>query len=378
MEALGTLAGGIAHDINNLLQVVLGHADLLLQRGGQDQKSVGALRAIRGSARNGAELVKRILTFSRQAEPERKLVDLSNEVRRVQGLLERTLPRMIRVELDLEEDLPLTNADPSQVEQILLNLAVNARDAMPDGGELLFGTRSVCIPEEYGSTCPEVEPGTYVVLMVSDNGSGIEKSILDRIFEPFFTTKQPGEGTGLGLSMVFGIVKSHGGHISCDSEPGVGTTLRIYFPVAEQEGPEAVTDTIQMPAGGSETLLLVDDDEAVRTLGAEMLELAGYCVLRAANGREALQIFAREKDEISLVILDLVMPEMGGRKCLEEILKIDPAAKVLIASGYSANGQTKNVLEQGATGFVSKPFDFKQILLAVRKSLDLSARKSRS
>jgi PAS domain S-box-containing protein len=373
MEAIGTLAGGIAHDVNNLLQVILGHADMLLQGTGMDQKSAESLAAIRQSARNGAELVKRILTFSRQAEPVTRPVNLSDEVRRVQELLQRTIPRMISVEMDLEENLRMTCADASQLEQIILNLAVNAKDAMPDGGRLLFETRNVTIREDYCRTHPEVKAGKYVLLTVSDSGHGVEKGIVDRIFEPFFTTKQPGEGTGLGLSMVFGIVKSHGGHITCYSEPGVGTTFRIYFPVAEQDMPAAVADTMQMPAGGTETLLLVDDEEAVRNLGAEMLELAGYTVLAAANGREALEIYGREKHLISLVILDLVMPGMGGRKCLEAILKINPEARVLVASGYSANGPGKDALESGATGFISKPFDLKEILLAVRKSLDLSA-----
>ncbi len=369
MEAIGTLAGGIAHDVNNFLQVILGHADMVLLRADLDRKSIESLEAIRRSALHGADLVKRILTFSRQGEPLVRAVNLSDEVLRLQGLLRRTIPRMISFEMNLQENPRVTNADPSQIEQILLNLAVNAKDAMPDGGRLIFETRNVTIGRAYCATHPEVKPGKYVLLSVSDTGHGIQKETLDRIFEPFFTTKQPGEGTGLGLSTVFGIVKSHGGHIRCYSEPGVGTTFRIYFPVADRETVISLADTIDMPAGGTETLLLVDDEDEVRKLGAEMLELAGYTILTAANGRDALEVYARERESISLVILDLVMPEMGGRKCLGEILKMDPLARVLIASGYSANGPAKDALESGAAGFISKPFDLKRLLVAVRKAL---------
>ena len=251
-----------------------------------------------------------------------------------------------------------------------MNLAVNAADAMPEGGTLVFETSNGTIREDYCQTHADLDPGEYVLLSVSDTGQGIDKKSLDHIFEPFFTTKQPGRGTGLGLSMVFGIVKRHKGHISCYSEEGVGTTFRIYFPVAKMDSSEVMTDTMEMPAGGDETLLLVDDEAPVRTLGSEMLELAGYTVLTAANGREALDAYGRHKNEISSVILDLVMPEMSGKKCLEELLTIDPNVRILIASGYSANGSTKDALESGATGFISKPFDLKQILSAVRRSLD--------
>lgn len=371
MEAIGTLAGGIAHDINNLLQVVLGQADMLRLRTGMDQESIQSIMAIRRSALNGAELVKRVLTFSRQAETEMKPLNLTDEVRRVQKLLLRTIPRMIRIEMALADNLWLIEADPSQLEQILLNLAVNAKDAMPEGGTLIFETRNTALRKEYCETHPEVQQGKYVMLTVSDTGQGIEKHVIERVFEPFFSTKAPGEGTGLGLSTVFGIVKNHGGHINCYSESGVGTTFKIYFPVASVDLPAAVADTVEMPAGGTETLLLVDDEEAVLNLGTEMLELAGYTVLTASNGREALRIFSRDNHLISLVILDLVMPEMSGRKCLDEILRINPAMRVLIASGYSANGPARDALQSGATGFISKPFDLKQLLQAVRAALDV-------
>ena len=230
MEAIGTLAGGVAHEINNLLQVVLGHADMLLLREGIDEKSGQSWKLSAELPAMAADLVNRILTFSRKAEPEMRPLNLSDEVRRVEELLRRTIPRMISLEMSLEDNLRMINADPSQIEQILLNLAVNARDAMPEGGRLVFETRNVTIREEYCRIHPEVEPGKYVLLTVSDTGQGMAKEILDRIFEPFFTTKQPGKGTGLGLSMVFGVVKSHGGHITCYSEAGVGSTFKTLLP----------------------------------------------------------------------------------------------------------------------------------------------------
>ncbi len=375
MEALGTLAGGIAHDVNNLLQVMLGQTDMLLHVGGMDEKSVKSLQAVRRAAQNGARLVKRILTFSRKAESLMRPLNLSHEVHRAEEMLRVTIPKMINIEMVLAEDLKLISGDPSQLEQVLVNLAINAADAMPDGGRLIFETRNETLLEEYCRLHPEVKPGKYVLLTVTDTGHGMEGPVRDRVFEPFFSTKQAGEGTGLGLSIVFGIVKSHGGHINCYSEEGTGTTFKIYFPVAEMDLPTAVADTTEMPAGGTETLLLVDDEEAVRTLGSEMLELAGYTVLTAANGREALEVYKHHKDSISLVILDLVMPEMSGKQCLERLLTMDPSAKILIASGYSANGPTRDVLKRGATGFISKPFDLKQILLAVRTSLDSARQK---
>jgi two-component system, cell cycle sensor histidine kinase and response regulator CckA len=370
MEAIGTLAGGIAHDLNNLLQVVLGHADMLLLREVMDEKSGRSVKAIRRAARNGADLVGRILAFSRKSDPDMKAVDLNEEVRRFDELLRRTIPKMISLEMSLAKNPLMIRGDSSQIEQILLNLAANARDAMPEGGRLVFETGYATIRDEYFQIHPGVKPGKYVLLTVSDTGHGMARNILDRMFEPFFTTKQPGQGTGLGLSMVFGIVKSHGGHITCYSEPGTGSTFKIYFPVVEEDFQPDLATTTEMPAYGTETLLLVDDEDAVRALGAEMLELAGYTVITAARGREALEIYHDRGDSIALVVLDLVMPEMSGRQCLEELLKMNPRAKVLIASGYAANGPAREARESGAAGFVGKPYDLKQILIAIRKSLD--------
>ncbi len=258
----------------------------------------------------------------------------------------------------------------TQIDQILMNLAVNARDAMPDGGRLIFETGNVTLDEEYTRTHLEARPGAYVRLAVTDTGSGMGKETQEHIFEPFYTTKGIGVGTGLGLAMVHGIVKQHGGHVTCYSEPGEGTSFKIYFPALTETEEKEETIVREMPRGGTETVLLVDDEESIRDLGSRILAKAGYKVVTAANGKEAIEAFQVRADEISLVVLDLMMPEMGGKQCLEEILSIDPTAKVIIASGFSADGPTKDALEDGAKAFANKPYDIRQLLEVVRAVLD--------
>ena len=334
MEAIGTLAGGIAHDFNNLLQVTLGYSELLLGR--RSRKTTPNMQIslkIFQAAKSGAELVQRLLTFSRKVEPKPIPLNLNRRILQVEKLLRRTIPKMIDIQMDLSDDLAEIHADPTQMEQVLMNLAVNARDAMPDGGKLTVGTKNVTLDEEYCRIHAEAKPGEYVLLTVSDTGHGMDKATIDHIFEPFYTTKELGRGTGLGLAMVYGIVKQHGGYITCYSEVGHGTTFNVYLPAIESQVEPDVDKTGVMPAFGTETILLVDDEEFVRDLGARILSKAGYNVLTATNGKEALDLFEKERTQISLVILDLIMPEMGGKECLKELRKIDPQLKVLIASG---------------------------------------------
>jgi two-component system, cell cycle sensor histidine kinase and response regulator CckA len=370
MEAVGTLAGGVAHDFNNLLQVVGGYTDLILLGKSAEDPDYTKFLGIKKSVENGADLVKRILTFSRKVETTPRPVDLNHALKQALELLLRTIPKMIEVHLSLTDELKSIRADPGQLEQIILNLALNAKDAMPEGGELFFETQNVLLDETFCRTHFDSRPGDYVLLTVSDTGYGMGKDVTDRIFEPFFTTKKPGEGTGLGLSMVFGIVKTHGGQITCYSEPGVGTTFKLYFPALKTETLSDAKGTMEFPAGGQEGILLVDDEEVIRDLGREMLNLVGYRVITAGTGQEALRIYRERGNEVSIVILDLVMPEMGGLKCLVELLKIDPAARVLIASGYSAEGLAREALKSGARGFVGKPYNIKQLLKSVRDVLD--------
>ncbi|HTY25328.1 MAG TPA: ATP-binding protein, partial [Desulfomonilaceae bacterium] len=270
-------------------------------------------------------------------------------------------------------NLAVVNADPDQIGQVLMNLTVNAQQAMPDGGNLTIATANICLNEEYCRSYPEMHPGNYVLLTVSDTGCGMDKETLEHIFEPFFTTKGVGKGTGLGLAMVYGIVRQHGGHVTCHSKPNEGATFKIYLPAIEEDRTERKAEGEQtLPRGGTETILLVDDEDFVRDLGAKFLTRAGYTVLKAASGPEAVELYLREGNRISLIILDIIMPEMGGDKCLEEILAINPDAKIVISSGAAVEGKTKETLESGARGFVSKPFQLRDMLKTVREVLDES------
>lgn len=372
MEAIGMLAGGIAHDFNNVLTIILGFSDLLLAEKTSDHPEYEDLRKISHAARNGRDLVQRILTLSRKAEGKPRPVDLNREIRNAEKLLRRTIPRIIDIQLILANDLQTVNADPGQMEQVLLNLALNSKDAMPDGGKLVIETENITLGQEYCSTHLGVEPGDYVLLTISDTGEGMDKETLEHVFEPFFTTKKPGAGTGLGLSMVYGIVKQHNGHITCYSEPGHGTTSKIYLPIFTIEGQIDEPQIIEVPSGGQETILLVDDEEHIRELGKKSLARAGYTILTARNGEEALDLYRTKAREIDLVILDLIMPVMEGHRCFEELRKINPCVKVIIASGYSAHGSAKRTVEAGAKGFVRKPYNLSELLGSVRRVLDES------
>ena len=371
MEAVGTLAGGIAHDFNNLLQAVQGYSELLLLEKPEGEQGYRELQEIRRAAKRGGELTRQLLTFSRKVESKLQPVELNRIVEGVRLLLERTIPKMIKIELHLTGNLYNVNADASQVEQVLMNLAVNARDAMPDGGTLSIETSNVILGEEAPRSQPELTPGNYVLLAVTDTGQGMDKATLENIFDPFFTTKEVGKGTGLGLAMVYGIVKNHHGHITCVSKPGKGSAFEIYLPAIEQieKAPATLTGT-QPVRGGNETVLLVDDEDSLRDLGEQILQVYGYTVISAPDGESALEIYRDGKDGIDLVILDLIMPGMGGGQCLQEILGINSQAKVVIASGYPVNGETEKATESRAKAFIQKPYDVKQMLEVVRGVLD--------
>jgi PAS domain S-box-containing protein len=371
LEAVGTLAGGIAHDFNNILQVTLGYSDLMLREEDLSQRSKDDIQKIHEAARKGAELVKGLLTFSRKTEFSPRPINLNQRINDCRKMIERTLPKMIEIQLSLADDLLTVNADPNRIDQILMNLAVNARDAMPEGGKLIFTTENVCWTEESASRPPELIPGDYVVLHVTDNGIGMSAQTVDRIFEPFFTTKGVGEGTGLGLATVYGIVQQHGGHIQCRSDLGHGTTFTLYFPSIKREREEyCETSGSQIPVGGSETILLVDDEELIRELGAKILKRAGYKVMTASDGMQALETYSHSKESIALVLLDLMMPRMGGKQCLDILLRFDSNIKVVIASGFSSGSEIKDSLERGAKAFVRKPYDGYEILQIIRKVLD--------
>ncbi|MFH1035199.1 MAG: PAS domain S-box protein [Pseudomonadota bacterium] len=373
MEAVGTLAGGIAHDFNNLLGVILGYADRAHDHDLRGEKVSRDIAQIANAANRASRLVLQLLTFSRRGQTKMRPANLNDELKRFAEMLERTIPKMVAISLDPAENLALISCDPNQIELALLNLANNSVDAMPDGGQLTFRTRNVNLDEAYCRQHPEAHPGSYVLLEVSDNGQGMTPETQQHIFDPFFTTKEVGKGTGLGLSTVYGIVADHGGFIACDSEPGAGTIMKAYWPALRGETDSPGVQPEFSPRGrmrGKERILLVDDEAALREMGAEALEEMGYEVFRAENGEQALDIYRGMAPRLDLVILDLGMPGMGGRKCLKEILAFDPQAKVLIASGYGIAGVRDEAFNEGARGYLPKPFRVMELLTTVRSVLD--------
>ncbi|NCC23655.1 MAG: PAS domain-containing sensor histidine kinase [Deltaproteobacteria bacterium] len=374
MESVGILAGGVAHDFNNILQAMSGNVQFLLQGRTDDDPDTPRLRAVEKSVDRAAQLVRQLMLFSRKADIEKTRVDVNREVKGVMRMIERTIPRMITVECRLEPSVWPILADPVQVEQVLLNLAGNAADAMPDGGKLVIDTENVTADREFADRHLESRAGRYVLLSVSDTGCGMCRETIGHIFDPFFTTKEVGKGTGLGLASVYGIVKTHDGHIFCYSEEGKGTTFRIYWPTLEKDearetavfsgGSEIVS------AQGAETILLVDDDEAIRELTSEALESLGYSILTAASGEEALAVMAERAAAVDLVVLDLGMPGMGGMQCLREVKRMAPEAKVLIASGYTLSGRDSEAVQAGAAGFIGKPYHLALLSAKIRSIID--------
>ena len=372
MEAIGTLASGIAHDFNNILQAISGYIQIVLQKGELDITNQKHLSEVDFAIERASDLVHRLLTFSRKVKPELKLVDLNKEVVHAVKMLERAIPKMISIEMHLSGDLRLVNGDENQLEQVLMNLGANARDAMPEGGRLVIETANVTLDEEFCKANLEVEPGAYALLKVSDTGHGMEPETSSHIFEPFFTTKGVGKGTGLGLSTVYGIVKGHGGHITCLSQPWQGTTFNIYLPASRDKEDQLVAESKpqERVSGGHETILLVDDEKAILEVARDTLQEHGYKTILAESGEQVLDIYQSEGRGIDLIILDLGMPGMGGQVCLKELLKINPLAKVIIASGYSADAQVKEGLDSGARDFIGKPYRLMDLLGKVRQVLD--------
>jgi two-component system, cell cycle sensor histidine kinase and response regulator CckA len=294
---------------------------------------------------------------------------LNQHVEHAVKLLSRTIPKMIEISTQLAPDMKPIFGDPGQIEQIILNLAINARDAMPEGGKLTISTAFIAVNDAFTGR-PALDPGEYVLLRVADTGQGMEKQVLDHVFEPFYTTKRPGEGTGLGLAMVYGIVKAHNGVIKCYSEPGKGTSFEIYFPIMDHRRNPEVEDRQTVPSSGTETVLLVEDEEQIRTLAHRILSRAGFSVLTANNGMEALDLYKKNMDKISVVVLDWVMPGMGGKQCLEGLLKLNPKIMALIASGLTSDEQKTAVLKSGAKGFIGKPYKAGEFLHVIRAVLD--------
>jgi PAS domain S-box-containing protein len=372
MEALGTLVGGIAHDFNNMLQVVIGYSDLILSDKAKSEPCTNELKTIIETAKGGADLVTKLLAFGQQAPTFPVNMDLNHQISQLSSLISRTLPQVVLLDVDLCEGPTMIRADPNQIDQMLMNLAINASEAMPDGGRLKISTRTVSFNGEHCRSCNGVKRGNYVTLSVMDTGLGMDKETLSRIFEPFFSTKQRGStrGTGLGLSVVQGIVQQNGGHMTCESAPGKGTEFTIYFPAIEEPLADMKSGAPPVQSGVSGTVLVVEDSIPVADLERRFLASAGYTVIVANNGREALDIYRSRREEISLVVLDLLMPEMSGRDCLMELVKIDPSVKVIIASGYATEDELHKEIRPLVRGFLQKPFARTELLESVSFGLD--------
>jgi len=371
MEAMGVLAAGVAHDFNNILQVILGYCDLFLMDKRLDKTVGSAFEAMHSAAKRGADLARRLLLFAKQASNEPRPLDLNKAILEIHKLLERTIPKMIDIDIRLQEGLPLMNADPVQIEQVVMNLAINAKDAMEEsGGKLTIETADVTLDQQYCDWHAEALPGRYILLTVSDTGCGMTDEVVQRIFEPFFTTKGRDKGSGLGLSIVYGIVQRHGGHITVQSAPGQGTTFRIYFPVADAMAEVSIEPTPQSAAQGTETILVVDDEQVVLDLTAEMLQRAGYTVIKAHDGEEALELFRRFRNEIALVLIDRIMPKMSGIQCSRQLLSLEPKLKIIMASGMVAEEHQSKLAELGVRALVMKPYDVEKLLQTVRRILD--------
>ncbi len=370
MEAVGQLAGGVAHDFNNLLQAILGFGDLALGDVDVDSPARKDIEEIMKAGHRAATLVRQLLAFSRRQVLDMKDVDLNDVIADLMKMLRRVIGEHITLGAIAGHDLGTVRADPGQIEQILMNLCVNARDAMPEGGTITIETENVRIDEEFRETHPWAEPGRYALLSVTDTGCGMDEETLGNVFEPFFTTKDVGEGTGLGLSTVYGLVKQHEGLVHVYSEVGKGTTFKIYLPLIERAA-AAVGDKIEGPApGGTETILLAEDDETLLKLTKAILEHAGYTVLAAIDGEEAQRLFEDHADAIDLALLDVMMPKLGGKAVYERIREARPGVRVLFSSGYSMNAiHTNFVLDEGLA-LIQKPCQRDNLLRKVREALD--------
>lgn len=371
MEAIGQLAGGVAHDFNNLLGVILGYGELLLRELAPGDHRRKRLDQMLGAATRGATLTRQLLTFSRQQPLQSRPVDMNTVVAEIEPMLRRLISEDIQIVTVLSEGLHVIRADPAQIEQVLMNLAINARDAMSEGGRLIIETGDVDLDESYVKAHPDARPGAHAMLAVSDTGCGMDSSTLSHVFEPFFTTKPPGKGTGLGLSTVYGIVRQSDGHISVYSEPGKGTTFKVYFPRSdEMPALASVPESSELARIASETVLLVEDDPTLRAVIRDLLEEGGYTVIDGITPEASLAVAQEHAGPIHLLLTDLVMPRIGGREVAERIQAVRPEVRVLYMSGYTgAAAEYQGSLPDGHA-FVQKPFSLDTLLRKVRAVLD--------
>jgi len=367
MEALGTLGGGIAHDFNNLLMGIQGNASLILLDIDSNHPHYERLQSIEQSVQSGTGLTNQLLGFSRGGKYEVKPTNLNRVIRKSSEMFNRT-KKEIKIESEYQKDIWAVEVDLGQIEQVLLNLYVNAWQAMPGGGELYLQSENVILEEAYVKP-HQLYSGNYVKISVRDTGVGMDEATQERIFEPFFTTKEMGRGTGLGLASAYGIVKNHGGIINIQSEKNHGTTFNIYLPASEKATIEKIEKVGEL-FKGSETVLLVDDEDMIIDIGKRMMDALGYEIMIAKSGEEAIEIFQTNKDSIDMIILDMIMPGMGGGETYDILKGINPNIKILLSSGYSIDGQASEILKRGCDGFIQKPFDLKNLSEKLRAILD--------
>jgi signal transduction histidine kinase len=371
MEAMGRLAVGVAHDFNNLITVISGYSELLLNLLPPGIPAIELLKEIKNAGERAASLTHQLLVFSRKQMLELRVVDLNDVVASSENMLKRLVGEDVDMVTVLAPDLGRVKTDPGQMEQVLMNLVINAREAMPEGGKLTIETAKTVLDETYRRSHAEVKPGRYVMLAVSDTGSGMDDQTRSRIFEPFFTTKEEGKGTGLGLAMIDGFIKQSGGHIFVYSEPELGSSFKIYLPEVEDALSSAsVPPAIDKTPHGDETILLVEDEPAVRSLARHVLQTYGYKVLEAARGDEAVQLAETHKGTIHLLVSDVVMPGTSGRRMADRIVALKPGIKVLFLSGYADDAVVRHGILTSGIAFLQKPFTPNALVRKVRNVLD--------
>lgn len=371
LESIGTLASGVAHDLNNILTPILASAQLLpLKFPNADDRTQQLLKIVEANAKRGAELVKQVLSFARGAEGRRTPVQVAHVLGEIQQIANRTFPKSIAIQIELPDlALNLVYADATQLHQVLMNLCVNARDAMPDGGVLTISASNVLIDESYARTQLDAEPGTYVMITIADTGTGIPPEIVDRIFDPFFTTKEVGKGTGLGLSTVLGIVKNHAGFVEVASQIGQGTCFKIYLPTTGAM-PSAPIAALELPLGHGELILVVDDETSIQEITKATLEDRQYRVLTASDGLEAIELYAKHKQEIAVVLMDLMMPTMDGLTTIRTLRKMNAQVKVIATSGLTLNQTLADVASVGVKLFLPKPYTAQELLKELHTILE--------
>jgi signal transduction histidine kinase/CheY-like chemotaxis protein len=372
METIGTLAGGIAHDFNNLMMGMLGNISLILYDIGTESPHYEKLKNIEKLIQSGSKLTSQLLGYARKGKYEVRPTSLNQLVKESSVTFGRTRKEIV-IYRELAEDLSSVMADEAQIQQVLMNLFINAADAMPGGGDLFLKTMNVT-HEDIGDKPYKPKSGDYILLKVKDTGMGMDQKTMVRIFEPFFTTKELGRGSGLGLASAYGIIKGHGGYIDVESKKGQGATFNIYFPASEKSI-RKTSEISERIMKGNETILLVDDEALVIDVGVQLLGKLGYTVIEAKSGRDAIRIFKEQNHTIDMLILDMVMPNMGGGEVFDQIKRIDPKVKVLLSSGYSVNGQATEILKRGCEGFIQKPFNMEDLSKKIREVLNRS-RKS--